>query len=66
MSVHIGVLELNRLKFRDGLTELFALLCIAERAIVGALCHADGQGCDRNTSSVENLQAVGEALAFLA
>src|SRR5580692_13176206 len=63
---HIGELELDRLKFRDGLAELLALLRVAHRSFVRALRHTQSQRSDRNPAAVQNLQAVDESFAFLA
>ena len=45
---------------------MLALLGVAHRALVGALRHAQAERCDRNAPTVEDLQAVDEAFAFLA
>ena len=63
---HIGELELDGLKFGDGLAELLALLGIAHRAFVRALRHTQAERRDRDAAAVENLQAVDEALAVAA
>ena len=63
---HVRELELDGLKFGDGLAELFALLRVAHGTFVGALRHAEAERRDRDASAVENLQAVDEAFAFRA
>src|SRR5579864_4664117 len=63
---HVGELELDCLKFADGLAELFALLRVFHRSFVRALRHAQSQRGNRDSAAVKYLQTVDEALAFLS
>src|SRR5438093_7713641 len=63
---HVRQFELNRLKFRDRLAELFPLFGVLERGFVGALRHSDGERGDADSAAIEHLERVDKALARLS
>src|SRR5579864_3857809 len=63
---HVRELELDGLEFADGLAELLAFLGIFRGGVAGALSHAQRERGDGDASTIENLQAVHEAVALLA
>src|SRR6266704_3175783 len=64
LSGHVGKLELDGLKFADGLTELFALLRVFYGGVERSLRHAERERGDGDASTVKNFEAADEAFAF--
>src|SRR5262249_41782935 len=60
VGCHIDELVLDRLELRNGSAELFAGFRIAERRVVGALRHPQGQSADGDAAPIQRLQAVYE------
>src|SRR5438477_279668 len=63
---HVGELELDGLKFADGLAELFALFSVFYGGIQCALGHPQSESGDGNTPAIKNFQAARKAFAFVA
>src|SRR5262249_31113359 len=63
LSGHIGEFELYGLKLRDGLTKLLALFRVMQSSLVRALRHSNGQSCNADSASVEDLQRIDESAA---
>src|SRR5262249_10864833 len=61
---HVGTLELNRLKFADGFSELFTLLGVVQRRVEGALRHSKAESSDGNSPAIQNSEASGKAFTF--
>ena len=65
-GVHVGQLELDRLKLADRLVELLALLGVGQRPLEGPFGDAEGLGGDADPPAVEGVHGDVEPLPFLA
>jgi hypothetical protein len=64
-NLHVGELEADRLVLADRTTEGLAGPGIRQRLVEAALRQADGEGGDRDSSLVENLEELRVATPLL-
>src|SRR5882672_2935032 len=63
---HVREQELDRLEFRDRLSELPALARVLDRGVEGGLCDPDRHRADGDPPPIQGLHELLEALPFLA